>query len=101
MILNLINYNGVKQFMINPVTQLKILMYEYLMFRLARMEQRYIDLLDKYYRDMYSCHPEKRITYDELFSLVVAKSQLDDFKIVQRDIIDLLDSFGCIGYDDK
>lgn len=78
---------------INPTTQLVILIYEYLYNRGCRMELEYHKALDYHYRDMFQRQPEKYITSEELVKLIEKRAQFEEFQIVQKELIKLLDLY--------
>lgn len=75
---------------IDPTRQLVILLYEYFYFNSARLEDEYIQLLEKHYNNMFQRFPERFVRDDELLEIIKKRSQLLEFLSVQSDIYNLL-----------
>lgn len=88
---------------INPTTQLVLLLYEYLYNKGNRIEQDYLDMLDRHYATMFSHQPDRYVRSSELLELLEQKARFDHFVEIQSEIYDLLSLYkpGSVNNPDK
>ena len=78
---------------VNPLTQLVLILYEYLYSKGNRLEKNYIDLLDQHYRNMFSSRPEKLINETDMLEIIRKKTEFDSFMQIQKEMYDLLKEY--------
>lgn len=75
---------------VSELSQLVIILYEYLYNKGNRIEKSYNDLLDFHFRDMFSSRPELRLDNYDMLRLVEAHAQFSQFCEIQKEIYDIL-----------
>lgn len=79
---------------INPLTQLTIVLYEYLYNTGNKLEYEYRQRLEEYYRGLSRIRPDLYVDNNDLLNLIVSKSRFDEFCAIQSDIYRLLKTYG-------
>lgn len=86
---------------VSETRQLIILLYEYLYNEGNRTEAAYYNSFDKTYRDLFSSHPERRISNERFLECIERKAQFDKFCQVQKDIYDILSLYKDTAFSDS
>ena len=85
--------------MINPVSQLKVLLYEYLMFESHRRHERYYQRLDDFYRRLHFSKPEKAFLNEDFLELIELYVSYATFEEISKDLYNLIRTFGYLDED--
>ena len=77
----------------NDVNRLRILIYEYLLFKHERVHHDYGVLLDNFFNRLRFKYPEKQFTQDDYLQLLIVSSKIQMFDEVYMELISLLQSY--------
>ena len=77
----------------NNPNRLRILMYEYLLFKHERVHHSYGVLLDSFFKRLQAKYPEKQFNQDDYLQLLVISSKIQMFDEVYMELISLLQSY--------
>lgn len=76
--------------MINDNNRIRIIIYEYMFHKSARIENQYHELIDEHYKIINSRWSEKCIHNDELIKLMLMNERYNTFNEIFHEVLDLL-----------
>lgn len=86
---------------INPLSQLTVMIYEYLYHTGNTLENELYKRYNDYTKSMMSRRPMRYISDSELLNLIIAKARFEQYCEIQADLYKVLKIYGSVEHEKK